>query len=180
MDGQDRPQDRRDLEKGGVVMLVDRALRALFSVGTGAVSGLLRWGSQRLSDVLSGQPAQPGTTVADVIGEATPEGQQQTIAFGLDGQAYEIDLDADHAGALRSILQRYIDAGRRIGEQPTAPATTGSVRPRRSAASAQQNDPAAIRAWARAKGHPVSDRGRIPAPVLEAYEAAQQRSRRSG
>jgi hypothetical protein len=162
-------------------MLVDRALRALFSVGTGAVSGLLRWGSQRLSDVLSVQPAQPGTTVADVvIGEARSEGQQQTIAFGLDGQAYEIDLDADHAGELRSTLQRYIDAGRRIGEQPTAPATTESVRPRRSAATAQQNDPAAIRAWARAEGHPVSDRGRIPAPVLQAYEAAQQRSRRTG
>jgi hypothetical protein len=145
------------------------------------VSALLRWGSQRLSDVLSGQPAQPRTTVADVvIGEARSEGQQQTIAFGLDGQAYEIDLDADHAGELRSTLQRYIDAGRRIGEQPTAPATTESVRPRRSAATAQQNDPAAIRAWARAEGHPVSDRGRIPAPVLQAYEAAQQRSRRTG
>ena len=162
-------------------MLVDRALRALFSVGTGAVSGLLRWGSQRLSDRLSGQPAQLQTTVADVvIGEARSEGQQQTIAFGLDGRAYEIDLDADNAGELRSTLQRYIDAGRRIGEQPTAPATTQNVRPRRSAATAQQDDPAAIRAWARAKGHPVSDRGRIPAQVLQAYEAAQQRSRRTG
>ena len=161
-------------------MLVDRALRALFSVGTGAVSGLLRWGSQRLSDRLSGQPAQLRTTVADVvIGEARSEGQQQTIAFGLDGQAYEIDLDADHATELRSTLQRYIDAGRRIGEQPTAPATQ-SVRPRRSAATAQQDDPAAIRAWARAHGHQVSGRGRIPATILEAYEAAQRRSRRTG
>jgi hypothetical protein len=161
-------------------MLVDRALRALFSVGTGAVSGFLRWGSQRLSDGLSRHPAQR-TTAADVVsGEARSEGQQQTIAFGLDGQAYEIDLDADHAGQLRSTLQRYIDAGRRIGEQPTAPATTDSVRPRRSAPTTQRNDPAAIRAWARAKGHPVSDRGRIPAPVLRVYEAAQQRSRRTG
>jgi hypothetical protein len=162
-------------------MLVDRAVSTLISVGTGAVSGLLRWGSQHLSDGLSGQPAQPRTTVADiVIDEAPPEGQQQTIAFGLDGQAYEIDLDADHAGELRSTLQRYIDAGRRIGEQPTAPATTESVRPRRSAPTTQRNDPSAIRAWARAKGHRVSDRGRIPAQVLQAYEAAQQRSRRTG
>src|SRR4051795_3034044 len=75
------PQPRKD----GVFMLVERALRALISVGTDAVSGLLRWSSQRLSDGLSGQPAQPRTTVADVvIAEAPPEGQQQTIAFGLD------------------------------------------------------------------------------------------------
>jgi hypothetical protein len=162
-------------------MLVDRALRALFSVGDGAVSGLLRRGSQHRSDGLYGQPAQPGTTIADlVIGEASAEGQQQTITFGLDGQAYEIDLDADHADELRSTLQRYIDAGRRIDEQPAAPATTGSLGPRRSAATPQRTDTAAIRAWARAHGHTVSNRGRIPAAVLQAHEAAQQRSRRTG
>jgi hypothetical protein len=29
-----------------------------------------------------------------------------------------------------------------------------------------------IREWARTNGHPVSDRGRIPATILEAYEKA--------
>jgi hypothetical protein len=161
-------------------MLVDRVLRTLISVGTGAVSGLLRRGSQRLSDSLSGQAAQPRTTVADVVtGEASSEVPQQTVAFGLGGQTYEIDLDAERAGELRSTLQRYIDAGRRIGEQPTAPATTGVTRPRQSAATTQRDDTAAIRAWARAHGHSVSDRGRIPAAVLQAYEAAQQSDRRT-
>ena len=32
---------------------------------------------------------------------------------------------------------------------------------------------AAVRAWARANGYPVGDRGRLPAAVLEAYHAAQ-------
>ena len=165
-------------------MLVDRALRALVSLGAGVVSGLLQWASHHLPDALSGgqgQPAQPPTTDADVARGQTPsEVQQQTIAFGLDGQTYEIDLDAEHAGELRSTLQRYIDAARRIGEQPAAPATTGRARPRRSAATTQRNDTAAIRAWARAHGHPVSDRGRIPAAVLHAYEAAQRGSRYAG
>jgi hypothetical protein len=165
-------------------MLVDRALRAFISLGSGAVSGLLRWGSRHLPDALSGgqgQPAQPLATNADVARGRTPsEVQQQTVAFGLDGQSYEIDLDAEHAGELRSTFQRYINAARRIGEQPAAPATTGRARPRRSAATTQRNDTGAIRAWARDQGHPVSDRGRIPAAVLHAYQAAQHGSRRAG
>jgi hypothetical protein len=32
--------------------------------------------------------------------------------------------------------------------------------------------PGAIRDWARKNGHAVSDRGRIPASVVDAYEAA--------
>ena len=157
-------------------MLVDRALRALISLGADAVSGLLRWGSHHLTDAVSGgqkQPAQPPATDAGVArSQPTSEIQQQTVAFGLDGQAYEIDLDAEHAGELRSTLQRYIDAGRRIGEQPATPATTGRARPRQTAATTQRNDTAAIRTWARAQGHPVSHRGRIPVAVLHAYEAA--------
>jgi hypothetical protein len=165
-------------------MLVDRALRALISLGAGAVSGLLRWGSHHLPATPSGgraQPAHPPTTDADVArGQAPSEAQQQTVAFGLDGQSYEIDLDAEHAGELRSTLRRYIDAARRIGEQPAAPATTRRVRPRRSVATTHRSDAAAIRAWARAQGHPVSDRGRIPAAVLQVYQAAQHGSPRAG
>ncbi|MCW2899923.1 MAG: hypothetical protein JWO67_2188 [Streptosporangiaceae bacterium] len=162
-------------------MIVDRALRAFVSLGAGALAGLLRRGSQYLSDTLSGgrrQPDQPQTDSADVVRDETlPEGQQ-TIAFGLDGQTYEIDLDAEDAGELRSTIQRYINAGRRIGA--AAPTTTGNARPRRSAATTQRNDTAAIRAWARDHGHPVSDRGRIPAAVMQAYEAARHARRRTG
>jgi hypothetical protein len=165
-------------------MLVDRALRALICLGAGAVSGLLRWGSHHLPDALSGgqgQPAQPPTTDADVARGQTPsEVRQQTVAFRLDGQTYEIDLDAEHASELRSTVQRYIDAARRIGERPAATATTGRARPRRSAATTQRNDTAAIRAWARDQGHPVSDRGRIPAAVLQAYQATRHGSPRAG
>ena len=37
-----------------------------------------------------------------------------TIRFGLDGASYEIDLSADHAEELRSMLAPYAKAGRRI------------------------------------------------------------------
>lgn len=43
-------------------------------------------------------------------------------------------------------------------------------RPRR--ASATKPDPASVRAWAKANGHNVNDRGRVPAEVTDAYVAA--------
>jgi hypothetical protein len=36
-----------------------------------------------------------------------------TVRFGLDGAEYEIDLSADHAGALRRALAPYVSAARR-------------------------------------------------------------------
>jgi len=39
-------------------------------------------------------------------------------------------------------------------------------------ARSNREQTAAIRAWARANGHQVSDRGRIPKSVIEAYQAA--------
>jgi hypothetical protein len=178
-------------------VIVDRALRAFLFSGAEAVGTLLRWGAQRNLDAPADEPreapdapsderieavslALKAVVVDDLDGEALPEDHRQTVRFGLDGQNYEIYLDAEQAGELRSTLRRYIDAGRRIGAQPPAPATIGSGRPRRSITTTQQNNTAAIRAWARAHGHPVSDRGRIPAAVLRAYEAAPSESRRTG
>jgi len=39
-------------------------------------------------------------------------------------------------------------------------------------ARSKREDTTAIRDWAREHGHKVSDRGRIPKSVLEAYQAA--------
>ena len=38
-----------------------------------------------------------------------------TVRFGLDGTDYEIDLNAEHAQALRDALARYVHAARRAG-----------------------------------------------------------------
>ena len=51
----------------------------------------------------------------------------------------------------------------------TAAAASTRGRGRRSAAPS----PTDVRAWARANGHTVSDRGRLPAPIIDAYLAAQ-------
>jgi hypothetical protein len=89
----------------------------------------------------------------------------ETISFGIDGQGYEIDLNAEHAKALRENLADYIEVARRIraGKQPAA-------KPTRKPQSSR-DESTAIREWARARGHEIADRGRIPGKIVEAYRA---------
>lgn len=39
----------------------------------------------------------------------------ETVRFGIDGTDYEIDLTARHAAELRSALNVYVGAARKIG-----------------------------------------------------------------
>ena len=93
----------------------------------------------------------------------------QTISFVLDGVEYEINLSEDNASKLRDSLTAFIESARRTGGRmkrgaaAATPPTTGSGRSR------EQTQ--AIREWARNNGHDVSERGRIPAAVIEAFEA---------
>jgi hypothetical protein len=91
----------------------------------------------------------------------------ETVAFSLDGVAYEVDLTPEHADELRQSLDRWIKAGRKTKGG-------GSARSGRSARQAKDSagDTAKIRAWAREQGLEVSDRGRIPLEVRAAYVAA--------
>src|SRR5215470_9419719 len=87
----------------------------------------------------------------------------ETVRFGLAGQDYEIDLNKHNARAFRRQLAPFLVHARRAGRgQRRRSARTSSSRQR-------SGD---IRAWAKDKGIPVSERGRIPASVVEQYEAA--------
>jgi len=90
----------------------------------------------------------------------------ETVSFGLDGKTYEIDLNDKNAGKLRDALAQYVGAGRSVGG-----ARRGG---RKSASSATTLGPSAreVRDWARSNGFDVPDRGRIPADVRTAFDAA--------
>lgn len=103
--------------------------------------------------------------IDDIDGTVLDAGSGETIHFSLDGTAYEIDLTEANAAQLRSALAPFITAGRRIGRGAGAPAKRGG-------APSGRSDLAAVRTWANANGHAVSDRGRVPAAVLDAYDAA--------
>lgn len=55
-------------------------------------------------------------TLDDITGEPARE----TVFFALDGVEYKIDLTAEHADDLRSILTRYIEHARRTGGRKQA------------------------------------------------------------
>ena len=96
----------------------------------------------------------------------------RTVEFGLDGAKYTIDLSDKNAGKLRKALQPYIAAGSRLSR--------GAVdrhggRPRRALAAGSRSNRdqnRAVREWAAKNGYEVSERGRIPMSVVEAFEKA--------
>ncbi|ASR38356.1 nucleoid-associated protein Lsr2 [Prauserella marina] len=93
---------------------------------------------------------------------------EETVEFGLDGVSYEIDLSTDNAEELRDALAQYVEHARRSGGRKRGPVRAGAKQAGRSAAvDREQNQ--AIRAWARKNGFDVSDRGRIPSEVVDAY-----------
>jgi len=98
----------------------------------------------------------------------------ETVAFGLDGSSYEIDVCEDHAAELRDAFASFVGASRRAGRAAAAPAQRRSgARASRPAASGSDRERVqAIREWARTHGHKVSERGRLSSAVTEAYEAA--------
>jgi hypothetical protein len=110
-----------------------------------------------------------------LVDDLDGEDADETVEFGIDGKNYEIDLSKENAGRLRETLADFVSAARRAGgRRRGGSASTGSPTggagsaPRgRTTIDREQNQ--AIRDWARKRGMKVSDRGRIPAEVLEAY-----------
>ena len=89
-----------------------------------------------------------------------------TVLFGLDGTQYEIDLSTGHAKDLRTALARYIEAGRRVTGTARRAGQTGRKAPANGVSNTE------VRAWAKAQGLDVKERGRIPADLIAQYQAA--------
>jgi nucleoid-associated protein Lsr2 len=91
----------------------------------------------------------------------------ETVRFGLGGAEYEVDLSKKNATAFRKQVAPFIEHARKAGRGQRR-------RPGRAASSRERSG--GIRAWAKSEGIAVSDRGRIPASVVEQYEAAAKGS----
>jgi hypothetical protein len=91
----------------------------------------------------------------------------EQVEFGVDGRSYEIDLSAANSAKLREALAPFISAARRAGGRRSAPTPAAPSRP---ASDRVQNQ--AFREWAVAQGMKISERGRIPSNVLEAYRTS--------
>ncbi|MEI2821186.1 MAG: Lsr2 family protein [Marmoricola sp.] len=102
----------------------------------------------------------------DLVDDIDQSDAAEKVFFALDGKDYEIDLSAAHARALREALAVYVAHGR-----PVSRKGRGAGAARRATRS---GGPSAcdIRDWAKSKGMTVNERGRIPAEIRDAYDAA--------
>lgn len=96
----------------------------------------------------------------------------EQVEFAVDGRSYEIDLSAANSARLRDALAPFISAARRSGGRRTP---SGAAPAPRSSTDREQNQ--AIREWAQQQGMTISERGRIPSNVLEAYREKHRPAR---
>jgi hypothetical protein len=110
--------------------------------------------------------------VDDIDGSPIDDGAGESIEFSVSGVDYVIDLKTKNANEFHRKLDYYIDHATRTGgrKRKTAPVSVAAP-----ASPATKRDPAqtrAIRQWAADEGYEINDRGRIPAEIEEAYNAA--------
>lgn len=120
----------------------------------------------------------------------------QTVRFGLDGQAYEIDLAGDNLEKFYVAIDKYVNVARKaevshVAARRASRRGTGSRAPRAQVKPLQRGDshteggPSAtvtaisredrkptIREWADANGVHIGARGRIAKTIQDQYEAA--------
>lgn len=117
----------------------------------------------------------------DLVDDVDGGQADETVEFALDGVSYEIDLSSDNAGELREALGNFVSNARRAGGRKKKPGPRKTAGTRASnagngsakgSARGDREQNQAIRDWARKRGLDVSDRGRIPADVVEQYHQA--------
>jgi hypothetical protein len=92
----------------------------------------------------------------------TAHDAERTSTFAVDGATFEIDLCSEHLHAFAVALGEYADVARR-------PSNGHTTRSRSTVRTGP--DPKAVRAWANERGISVSEKGRIPQPLMAQYLA---------
>ena len=105
------------------------------------------------------------TYACDYDQKEIPDGQHRLRRFSIDGRDYEIDLCRKHSERFDDALGPYASHARKSSAR--VPRTK-----RRTAAHRKHR--AEDRAWAKAQGLAVSERGRIPAEVVSKYDASHR------
>ena len=115
--------------------------------------------------------------VDDLTGDVIDEGLGGPLEFSYDGKHYTIDLGVKSRDSFRKAIQPYIDAAEEV-EAPRRRSAGGRQR-KPSGSGRSPEELANIREWAKKNGHEVSPRGRIAAPILQAYDEAHAPSGQS-
>jgi hypothetical protein len=105
------------------------------------------------------------TLIDDIDG--TPA--SRTFEFAVDGVNYEIDLNDSNVDKFSAAVKDFVQNARRVSGRKRAGRGAGSQRTSSLVEGAKPQD---VRRWAAEQGIEVSERGRIPREVMEAYSAA--------
>jgi hypothetical protein len=119
-------------------------------------------------------PVMAQKTIVQLVDDldGTASDSVETVAFGLDGVPYEIDLNEDNASNLRDVLAVFVGAAKRTGGRlKRGLAST-------PASGRSREETQVIRDWAKDNNWEIADRGRIPHDIIEAFEAAQTSKKR--
>lgn len=105
--------------------------------------------------------------IDDLDGSEIAEGGGERVEFSVRGVTYQIDLSTGNAAKFDKVLKPFVDGALKVrGSRGGRGKTTNGK------GSTSKEQLTAIREWARKNGHEVSDRGRIKAEVVQAFEAA--------
>jgi hypothetical protein len=105
-------------------------------------------------------------TVVTLTDDLDGSKADRSVSFAVNGVNYEIDLSKKNANAFEKLLAPYVAGARRIPNRRRGSRAGAGSR------AAGRSDVSSVRDWARENGYEVSDRGRIPAALALAYEAA--------
>lgn len=103
-------------------------------------------------------------TILELVDDLDGGQAEESVAFGLDGVEFVIDLSAANAARLRDTLAEFVGHARRTGGRKSrgAAAANGVAKP----------DTQAVREWARSQGETVAERGRVPQALVMRFQEA--------
>jgi len=91
----------------------------------------------------------------------------RAIRYVYEGDEYEMDLCEEHAEEYDNWMSDYVNHSRHIVPDRPARRLRGTTN-----GNAPKRDLKEIRAWAQSNGYKVSEKGRVPGNVIQAFEAA--------
>ena len=109
-------------------------------------------------------------TIVELADDLDGGPADETLHFSVDGVSYEIDVNTTNAQRLRDGLAPYVAAARRVRRDGNA---VKQRKPRVGAVMGDRATKRAAREWGRVHfpEKNLSDRGRLPADVMDAYVA---------
>ena len=113
------------------------------------------------------------TVITDDLDDTTLDpSEATTVQWSWQGVNYEFDTRTATVAAIESDEQS-VTVGLLLSISRKVEGRSRAAKPAASSRQRADVEPKVIREWARLHGHDVPDRGRIPAPVRDAYLAGR-------